>query len=183
MIFTGFFKKKNSEVKLGFSSVGKVMADSNSYLFSIESIGKASEKGFLISFSGEAVDSGSLKLDKIELHRLKGVKFEITKYGLKKVEKKEGGFAYQLSLKNFYIPERESESASLLKFGGNKDKASLSRIENEIQFKLSVSYDGTDESEVLIGVFPYENILSGAASKWVTVSPDKDYFKKIYDKK
>ena len=179
MIITGLFGKKKSEVKLGFSSGGEVMVDSVSYLFSIESKGKASDKGFMISISGDAVNDGTAKFESIELHRLKGVKFEIKKYSLKKVEKKEGGICYQLTLGNFDIPENESDGIwdILRKDDRNSE---MDKIKKEIQFKLSVSYTGNSESEVLIGVFPLENIISGGATKWVKISPDKDYFKKIY---
>ena len=156
------------------------MADGTSYLFSIESVGKASDKGFFISISGDAVDQGSARFDNIELHRLKGVKFEVTKYSLKKIEKKEGGFAYQLSLRNFDIPENENDGIWEI-FKKKDDSSPMKKIQKEIQFKLGVKYTGDKESDVLIGVFPYENILSGAASKWVKITPDKDYFKKIYE--
>ncbi|MBE6836391.1 MAG: hypothetical protein E7509_00100 [Ruminococcus sp.] len=158
------------------------MVDSCSYLFSIESTGSASSKGFFISISGDAVDDGTAKFDSIELHRLKGIKFEVTKYGLKKLEKKEGGFTYQLSLRNFDIPEK-GNCGFLGLFKKDDSLSDMNRIEKEIQFKLNVSYSGDKESDVLIGVFPYENVISGAASKWVTISPDKDYFKKIYEGK
>lgn len=177
----GLFSRKINEVKLGFSSCSDVMADGNSFLFSLESLGLSSSKGFLLSISGDAVDDGSIKFDKIELHRLKGVKFEVTKYGLKKIEKKEGGYAYQLSLRNFDIPQGETESFSIFKAKGDKTKAGLCRIENEIQFKLNVTYTGNKKSEVLLGVFPYENIINGAVTRWIDVSPDKDYFRKIYE--
>ena len=182
MIGTGLFGKKNKEVRLGFSSGGKVLAQGCPYLFSIESLGKQSEKGFFISISGDAVDSGELKLDSIELHRLKGLKFEVTKYGFKKIAKKDGGFAYQLALKNFHIPERYSESSSLIKLKGRKCDADMEMISNEIQFKFTAKFSGEKDSELLIGVFPYENIISGAASKWVTVTADSDYFAKLYKK-
>lgn len=181
MIFTKLFKRKTPAVKLSFSSSGDVLADSNPFLFTVSSIGKASDKGFLISISGDAVNDGSLRLDKIELHRLKGVKFEVAKYGLKRTAKKDGGYAYQLSLKNFHLPEGESSFQGILNLKGTSRRSELSKIENEIQFKLTPSYSGDKTSEILIGVFPYENILDGAASKWVKVTPDKDYFKKIYE--
>lgn len=168
------FQKIPKDVRLKFSTISKEAFNGVNYLFSVGTDGKASDKGFFISISGDAIDSGELKLERIELHRLKGVKFEVVKYGLKKIEKKDGGFAYQLSLKNFYIPQKESFSQTLLKFNGDREKANLSRIENEIQFKLSISYTSDKDSEMLVGVFPYENIISGACTQWVDVRASKE---------
>ncbi len=156
-----------------FSTISKEAFDGVNFIFSVETDGKSSDKGFFISISGDAVDNGELKLDKIELHRLKGVKFEVVKYGLKKIEKKDGGFAYQLSLKNFHIPQKESYSQTLLKFNGNKEKADISKFENEIQFKMNISFSGKNDSEMLVGVFPYENILNGCCTQWVDVRAEK----------
>lgn len=168
-----FFKKKTSEVKLKMLCTTEEVCDGRSFIFSVTTDGKASDKGFLIAISGDAVDNGELKLSQIELHRLKGIKFEVVKYGLKKSEKKNGGYSYNLSLKNFYIPEKERMSSSLLRFNGNKSKAQLSRIEDEFQFKLKINYTSQADSEFLVGVFPYENLLAGGCSKWVKLKGQK----------
>lgn len=177
MILSKLFKKREGEVSLGFSSIGKAMADSCPFIFSVESTGKRSDRGFMLAVSGEAVDNGSLKLDMVELHRLKGNKFEISKYGFKRTEKKDGGFAYQLSLKNFFIPEGNFRRGFKK---ADKGRNEMDRISKEIQFKFVPKYSGGKSCDVLIGIFPYENIISGGASQWIKLSPDKDCLKKIY---
>ena len=184
MVFTKLFPSVKNRVKLGFSSIGEAVIDKNGFAFSIESLGKESKAGFLVSVSGDAVDSGALKLKTLEVHRLNGGKFKIDKYGFKRVEKKDGGFAYQVSFKNFYIPPQFKQKKSLnMSFKPVDEEALMDKIAEEVQFKFVGEYSEARDSQALIGVFPYENILDGAASKWVAVTSDKDYYKKLFSKK
>lgn len=177
------FKSRKKEVKLGFSSFGNAIIDGVPFIFGVESLGADSKSGFLISISGEAVDSGNLILSSIEIHRLINGKFDIKKYSLKKTIKNDGGFAYHLSLKNYPIHSGANKKTSLIQKLKPSDSDLLKKIENEIQFRFIPKYQSDKNQEVLIGVFPYENIINGVASRWTNASNDKDYFKKIYKSK
>ena len=110
-------------------------------------------------------------------------KFDIKKYSLKKTIKNDGGFAYHLSLKNYPIHSGANKKTSLIQKLKPSDSDLLKKIENEIQFRFIPKYQSDKNQEVLIGVFPYENIINGVASRWTNASNDKDYFKKIYKSK
>lgn len=165
--------------------MGDIIIDGCGFSFGIESLGKASSKGFLVTVSGDAVDSGDLTLDMLEMHVLKGGKFHVTKYGFTKVAKKDGGFAYQVSFKGVNIHERLPKSGLLSSFSPkasrqNSEEAEMDRIAKEVMFRFTGKYTKKENSEALIGVFPYENILVGGATQWVDVTSDKNHYKKVF---
>ena len=67
-------KLTEPKVKLKFSTCGEIMIDGLPFSFGVESDGISSDKGLVVSISGEAVDSGKLTFEKIELNLLSGAK-------------------------------------------------------------------------------------------------------------
>ena len=172
-----FFSAKKKTVKLGFSAISEAIIDSLGFSFAIESLGKESKAGFIVAVSGEAVDNGELVLDELGIHRLSGGKFQIDSYKFKKVSKKGGGYAYQAEFKNFYIPPApEKVKMPTLRSEIPDEQAMMDKIAKEVQFRFKASYSGAKETEALVAVFPYENIIDGGVSKWVTVTGDKNYY-------
>lgn len=181
------FPTKKSQVKLGFSTMGEVLIDGLGFSFGIESLGKPSDMGFLVTVSGDAVDKGLLKLDKLEVHTLKDGKFQIRSYGFKKVSKKDGGHAYQVAFKGVRIADgrnlKSGKGISLMNIAKRaelENELMMDRIANEVMFKFTPVFTEKTDSEALIAVFPYENIVNGAASQWVNVTSDRDRLKKKY---
>ncbi|NLZ46066.1 MAG: hypothetical protein GX896_05180, partial [Clostridiales bacterium] len=162
------FKPKKKEVRLGFSNIGKAIINETPFSFGIESLGADSKGGFLLTISGDAVDNKNLVINTIEVHKLVNGKFDIKKYSPKLIEKKEGGFAYQLSLKNYKLTSDLNKKTSWFKRQVLNDSDFLKKFENEIQFKFVPKYKSGSNQEVLIAVFPFENYINGVASKWVT---------------
>ena len=172
-----FFKSRAKTVKLDFSAISEAIIDSLGFSFAIESLGKESREGFVVAVSGDAVDKGELTLKELELHRLVGGKFEIDSYPFKKVAKKEGGYAYQAQFKGFYIPPvTPVKSMPTVKFETPNEEEMMDKIAKEVQFKFIASYSGKTDSEALVAVFPYENLIEGGCSEWVTVTAGKNYY-------
>lgn len=187
MTVTKLFSSKKAQVKLGFSTIGDIIIDGFGFSFGIESLGKASKEGFLVSVSGDAVDKGLLTLDKLELHILNGGTFKIRSYNFSKVSKKDGGYAYQVAFKGFGIAEKYSFKNSGLsslmpdkKMSEMENEMMMDRIAKEIMFKFTGKYSSKTPSEALIAVIPYENVIGGIASRWVKVTSDRDHYKKLY---
>lgn len=60
-----FLKKLNDpQPKLKISSCGEILIDGLPFSFTVASAGSASDKGLVVSFSGEAVDKGIVTFEK-----------------------------------------------------------------------------------------------------------------------
>ena len=59
----------------------------------------------------------------------------------------------------------------------------VQRLNCEIAFKVTPHFSGEDTPEVMLTVYPYENMLTGSAVQWLKVTSDKDYFLHKYSNK
>lgn len=168
-------KLTEPKVKLKFSTCGEIMINGLPFSFGVESDGISSDKGLVVSISGEAVDSGKLTFDKIELNLLSGAKVKSAERKLEKVTKKDGKKIYQVRFPEVFIPVCPKEPAFSFKKNQSEEDF-LNRLSSEISFKVVPKYKESDESEVMITVYPIENPLDGLAVQWKNCTSDTDYF-------
>ncbi len=158
-------------VELEMSSCGEVMIDGLPFSFSIVSKGKGSQMGLCVTVSGDDIDNGSVTFTGFEYNKLQNGKMKKQKMNLPLVTKKDGKKIYQARFEGMAIdeaPERINK-----KMDG---QAFMEALGSEIRFSLMPHYSGSGTPEVMISVYPYENPLTGSATRWVNVTGDKDYF-------
>lgn len=174
--FAGLKKK---QVKLQFSTCGEIMIDGLPFAFGVESAGKASDKGLCVSISGEAVNDGRVTFSNLEYYENHGGKITLVKHGFSLVTKKDGKKIYQAKFTKIPITEKDT---SVL-FRKLTEEEVVQRLNCEIAFKVTPHFRGEDTPEVMLTVYPYENMLTGSAVQWLKVTSDKDYFLHKYSNK
>ncbi len=166
------FKAKELPVKLAFAACGKILIDGLRFSFSVTSDGKPSDRGLCVSFSGDAINSGEVKLTDLEYLENKGGKVVPKKIPMPLITKKDGKRIYQAKLTQIDIPDASKRIAD-----GQTLEATLSSIiSKDIQFKVTPHYSGDDEPEIMLNVYPYENALTGSCTQWLKVTADQDWF-------
>ncbi|WP_295211779.1 hypothetical protein [Ruminococcus sp.] len=173
-----FKKFIKQQVKLEFSTCGEVMIDGLPFAFGVESAGKASDKGLCVSISGDAVNDGRVTFSDVEYYENHGGKITVVKYDLKLVTKSDGKKIYQAKFSKIPITEKDT---SVL-FRKMTEEEVIQRINCEIAFKVTPHFNGDDTPEVMLTVYPYENLLTGSAVQWLNVTSDQDYFLHKYTK-
>ena len=71
----------------------------------------------------------------------------------------------------------------ILDFRKLTEEEVVQRLNCEIAFKVTPHFSGEDTPEVMLTVYPYENMLTGSAVQWLKVTSDKDYFLHKYSNK
>lgn len=164
------FGKK--QVKLDFATCGEVFIDGLTFSFGVESAGARSDKGLCISISGEAIDNGSVTFSNLEYHEKLSGGITVVKHDFPKITKKDGKQIYQARFQKIPIPEAGNYSF----FHKTTEDEVLSRINSEINFKVTPHYTGNEMPELMLTVYPYENPLTGSAVQWIKCTADQDYF-------
>lgn len=160
---------KAQSVKVRIAVCGKVMIDGLPFGFSAASAGKASNKGIVVSFSGEPVENDTLKLSTIEMKYTRFGRAHSETKKLQRIEKKDGKHIYQVKFPSAVLEDEDS--------GGNSDSEMfLSDVASTYNFKLTPEYKEPDEGEVMITVYPIEEPLTGLAVEWRNCTSDKDWF-------
>lgn len=167
------------QVQLDFSTCGEIMIDGLAFSFGVESIGKASDKGICVTISGEAVDSGEVTFTDLEYHEQHGGNITVVKHGFPLVTKKDGKKIYQAKFTK--IPITEYSTGAFFKKVTEQDV--IDRINAQIGFKVTPHYSGTETPEVMLSIYPFENVLTGSATQWLKVTSDKDYFLHKFENK
>ncbi len=169
-------KRMNApEIKLKFTTCGEVLIDGLTYTFGVESVGLMSKKGLVVAISGDAVDSGKLVLDNIIITtgNAKGPKTMNKKMNY--ITKSDGKKIYQVKCPEICIP-----CAPQFRDDSDDEKepeiAFLEQINSEITFKINPKYKEDEDDEIMITVYPLENVLTGAAVEWRDCTSDSDYF-------
>lgn len=180
------FKKVASEVDrrygvssdatfLTFCSLGAAMINGLPFSFVIDNIGGPSDKGLCVAVSGDAVSEGKLTASEIELSGLIGGKQTAIKKKLTLVEKKDGKKILQAKFSGLHI-------ASGLKVKETDEERFSRKMKNQLKFSFTPKYDCESDAEVMLTVYPYENILNGAASKWRYACRDEGSLEKYLGK-
>lgn len=163
----GMFKKKRASApKLKLSAFGEKIYNGMLYSVSIENCGAESTKGFCLSIAGDAVDNGGLTVKKLQIHRIEGIKATVKEIPFVRVEKKSGGIAFMARAENEYLPYAITLKGFEFPTEKRAEELMVARLQNEISLKFVCSYTDDIEREVLITVFPFENVLTGADCAW-----------------
>lgn len=166
------FNFGKNQVKLRFATCGEIFIDGLPFSFGVESDGKESNKGLCVTISGEAVDKGEVTFSNLEYHEKHGGSISIIKYDFPKIVKKDGKKIYQAKFTK--IPILQTASYSF--FHKPTEEEILSQITSEINFKVTPHYKGKECPELLLNIYPFENVITGAASNWINCTSDQNYF-------
>lgn len=150
---------KNDLTALKFCSLGAAMINGLPFSFVIDNTGCESDKGLCVAISGNAVSDKSFKASQIELTcHVDGRQTRIKKK-LVPVTKKDGKLILQAKFSGLHIE-------SGLALDKEDEKRFVQKMKNQLRFEFTPEYSGDEDEEILLTVYPYENILEGAASKW-----------------
>lgn len=163
------FKKQygisNDLSRLKFCSNGAAMINGLRFSFVIDNIGGTSDSGFCVAISGDAVADGSFGASPIELvYGMGGKQTKLTKK-LSKVVKKDGKTILQAKFSGLHLE-------SGLTSESDEEKRFAQKMQAQLHFSFTPSYSADKDAEVMITVYPYDNILEGAANKWIYACSD-----------
>ena len=159
-----------NDVKLRLLQNSGIMINGLEFTFMGESIGRESNKGFAVSITGDEIDKDRLRLSTITMTAGSGAKNTSITKKLTRIQKSDGKYAYQAKFPNTYIPEAEDMS------GMDKLEQLMAGSKNQFVFKLTPFYEGEKETEVMITLFPYESVLTGAATLYKKVTSNTNYY-------
>ena len=159
-----------NDVKLRLLQNSGIMINGLEFTFMGESIGKASGKGFAVSITGDEIDKDRLKFSTITMTAGSGPKNSSNTKKLIRTQKSDGRYAYQAKFQNTPIPEAEDVS------GMDKLEQLMAGSKNQFVFKLTPFYEGEKETEVMITIYPFESILTGAATLYKKVTSNSNYY-------
>ncbi len=161
---------KKQGVKVKIVTCGKVLIDGLPFSFSVSSAGEASNKGIVVSFSGEPVESGALVLGTIEMRYMRNGRAHSQTKKLARIVKKDGKHIYQAKFTDAVLEDHQP----------SKKKASaddlLADISSTYNFKVTPEYKLEDEAEIMLTVYPLADPLAGLAVEWRNCTSDKDWF-------
>ncbi len=135
-----------------------------------ESIGKASSKGFVLSFSGDEIDKNRLRFTTVTLTAGVGDKKRIVTKKLERTKKSDGKYVCSAKFSGIYIPEAPSQSKQ------ERLESIIAGTQNQFVFRLTPSYEGEKECEVMITLYPYESVLTGASTLYKKVTSNSNYY-------
>ena len=163
-------KFMGNDVKLRLLQNSGIMINGLEFTFMGESIGRESSKGFAVSLTCDEIDKDRLRFSTITMTAGSGVKNKSITKKLERVKKSDGKYAYQAKFPNIHIPEAEDLS------GMDKLEQLMAGSKNQFVFKLTPHYEGEKECEVMITFYPYESILTGAATLYKKVTSNSNYY-------
>lgn len=171
-----FFKKvkaefdrqygQGNEVSLSFVSLGAAMINGLPFKFDIDNKGISSDKGLCVAISGDIVSSGDFGAKEITLSGIIGGRQTTIKKKLNLVTKKDGKIILQAKFQGIKIQNG-------LELDKDEEKRFEQKLKRQLHFSFIPYYDGKDDGEVMLTVYPYDNVLNGAASKWRNVCADE----------
>ena len=161
---------KKQGVKVKFAACGKVMIDGLPFSFSVTSAGEASNKGIVVSFSGEPVENGSLVLGTVDMHYTRNGRAHSQTKKLARIVKSDGKHIYQAKFTDAVLEDAQSSK----KKAGPEEL--LSEISSAYTFKVTPEYKPSEDAEVMVTVYPIAEPLTGLAVEWRSCTSDKDWF-------
>lgn len=151
---------------LRFVSLGAAMINGLPFKFDIDNIGEKSDKGLCVAISGDAIENGSFTAKEITLSGFIGGRQTTIKKKLSLVEKKDGKHIYQAK-----FPDVMLESG--LDLDKDEEKSFEQKLKRQLHFTFIPCYTDIEDGEVMLTVYPYANILQGAANKYRNVCADE----------
>ncbi len=163
-------KFMGNDVKLRLLQNSGIMINGLEFTFMGESIGRGSSKGFAVSLTCDEIDKDRLRFSTITMTAGSGVKNKSITKRLERIKKSDGKYAYQAKFPNIQIPEAEDLN------GMDKLERLMAGTNNQFVFKLTPHYEGEKECEVMITLYPYESVLTGAATLYKKVTSNTNYY-------
>ena len=161
---------KKQGVKVKFAACGKVMIDGLPFSFSVSSAGDASNKGIVVSVSGEPVENGTLVLDTIDMHYTRNGRAHSQTKKLARIVKSDGKHIYQARFTDAVLedckPSKKKADPELL----------LEEIASAYSFKVTPQYKSAEDGEIMLTVYPIAEPLTGLAVEWRNCTSDKNWF-------
>lgn len=167
-------KNDRTRVALRKAACGAVMIDGLPFVISTESDGVANNKGVVFTLSGEAVESGSFKLDMIEVTYPKGNAAFTVKRKAAYHKKNDGKNVYRCSFPEVKIPQ--CSDSNVLEPGVYTEEDMSGGMNKQIIFRFTPCYSEQEHTEVMINIYPSENPLDGSCTEWIPVTSDHEFF-------
>jgi hypothetical protein len=158
--------KSQQMPKIKLSALGEKMYNTLTYSFSIMNIGGETKNGFSVSLAGEAVDEGGLRAKELVIQRMNALKETVP---FEKVIKKDGRIAYIAK-----AAEQTLKSCKETEAKRGTEQYFIESMQKQITLRFECIYDDTKDREVLLTVFPHDDILTGADSVWKIAAPALD---------
>lgn len=163
-------KFMGSEVKLRLLQNSGIMINGLEFTFMGESVGRASSKGFAVSFACDEIDKGRLRFSTITMIAGDDIKNRKVTKQLERVKKSDGKYIYQAKFQNISIPEAVRVNKK------ERMEQLLSGTDNRFVFKVTPTYEADEECEVMITFYPYESMLTGADTLYKKVTSNMNYY-------
>lgn len=161
---------KRQGAKVKFAACGRVMIDGLPFSFSVSSGGDASNKGIVVSFSGEPVENGSLILNTIDMHYTRNGRAHSQTKKLARIVKSDGKHIYQAKFTDAVLEDAQPRKKK------SDPEALLADIASAYSFKVTPEYKASEDAEVMVTVYPIADPLTGLAVEWRSCTGDKDWF-------
>ena len=159
-----------NDVKLRLLQNSGIMINGLEFTFMGESVGRESSKGFAVSLTCNEIDRNRLRFSTITMTAGSGIKNKSITKKLERIKKSDGKYAYQAKFPGTFIPEAENMS------GKDKLEQLLAGSSNQFVFKLTPFYEGEEECEVMITLYPFESVLTGAATLYKKVTSNPNFY-------
>lgn len=172
-------KNKNIPVTLKFTTCGIVMINDLPFTFGVENIGAASSKGVCIAISGDEEELKKLTLTTVEAHIIANGNQHTISAQFELKTKADGKPVYQAKFDKLKIPAAKNDEVDS-KDEAAKEKSLKQNLKNDMTFKFTPRYKENDDIDVMLTVYPYDNLLGGAVSLWKSVTADENSFEKYY---
>lgn len=157
---------KGNMPSLRFVSLGAAMIHGLPFKFDVDNIGDESDKGLCVAISGDAVENGSFTAKEITLTGFLGGRQTTIKKKLSLVQKKDGKHIFQAKFDTIQLPGG-------LDLDKDEEKRFEQKLKRQLHFTFTPCYTDIEDGEVMLTVYPYANILEGAASKYRNVCADE----------
>ncbi|MBP1572986.1 MAG: hypothetical protein J6A55_04190 [Oscillospiraceae bacterium] len=151
---------------LRFVSLGAAMIHGLPFKFDIDNVGDESDKGLCVAISGDSIENGSFTVKDITLNCFIGGRQTTIKKKLSLVEKKDGKHVYQAKFSDITLQ-------SGLELDKDEEKRFEQKLKRQLHFSFTPCYTDIEDGEVMLTVYPYANILEGAANKYRNVCADE----------
>lgn len=174
MIARAMQKRDKTRVAVRKSACGAVMIDGLPFSVSVESDGAANNKGVVLVLSGDAVADGSFTVDMIDVSFPAAGGTRTIKRKPELYKKKDGGNVIRLICPEIRLLDCDDPN-SLTGIARSEEQLAAGS-EHQIIFRFTPRFNGADEQEIMVNIYPAVNPLDGSCTEWVTATSDKDFF-------
>ncbi|MCD8095199.1 MAG: hypothetical protein LUE12_03620 [Ruminococcus sp.] len=163
-------KRVKTRVALRKTACGRVLIDTFPFSVGVESDGAASDRGLVFTISGDAVNDGSFSIDMLEITYPCADKVKSVKRKPELYKKKDGKLVIRCILTEINIPECSDGTSS------DREQLFMDSLNSQIVFRFTPHYNGKEESELMLNIYPLANPIEGTVTEWLDATSDKDFF-------